>query len=216
MKPEDPSREVRLSITLLVLLFVVAIPTRAHGAPPKPEALDGGTYFQVSPGVATLVVDERRFARDGRWAWPWSLGVGRMLTRGPLFKATVGASLEHRVFFLDDVGAHGAHALFESRIGAGNRRVWGYGLLGVGPAATILDFGRVFRPGEIDRRDLDDFYGFALQLGGGAQALVGRRFFIGGELDFDFGYYFPNYLRSGLERFHYHTATLEILFGWHF
>jgi hypothetical protein len=183
------------------------------GAPPgKPATLDGGPYFQISPGIATLVAGEHRFARDARWAWPWSLGAGTMLSRGHTFKATLGASLEHRVFFIEDVRAHGAHALFEARMGAGKRRVWGYGLIGVGAAATIFDFGFVRRR---TTNDVDDFYGVVLQFGGGAQVLVSRRFFLGGEFDFDLGFHFPHY-RHGLDPFWYHTVTLELTLGWYF
>ena len=135
-----------------------------------------------------------------------------MFTRGPAFKATLGVGLEHRVFSLEDVNLHGLHALLESRIGAGNQRVWGYGLIGLGAASTIVDFGMVSKYGS----DIDGFFGVALQYGGGVQVLVGRRFFIGGELDFDLGYFFPNYDRYRLDDFYYHTISMRLNLGVHF
>jgi hypothetical protein len=215
VKREAPYREIRRFPRLRALGIVLGIltaPAVANAAPPKqPTELHEGAYFQVSPGIAAAVVHERGFAHDARWAWPWSIGAGRMFTRGPRFKATVGASLEHRVFFIEDVGAHGVHALLESRIGAGSRRVWGFGLIGIGAAGTILDFGFIQRFGP----DMDAFAGLALQFGGGVQALIGRRFFVGGELDLDLGYYFPD-KRTNLNRFHYHTLTIELTLGWYF
>lgn len=196
---------------LLWGLVLATAPSDGHGTMNR-VTLDGGPYCQLSPGIAALVVDERRFARAARWSWPWSLGAGAMLTRGSSFKATLGATLEHHVFFIPDVSVHGVHLLFESRIGAGNRRVWGYGLIGVGAASTILDFGWNSRR---LRHGVDAFGGFAIQYGGGAQFLVRRHFFIGGEIDLDVGYFFPAY-RVNLDPFYYHTVTLEATLGWYF
>jgi hypothetical protein len=155
-----------------------------------------------------VVTDEHRFSRDARWAWPWSLGAGWMFARRSAFKATIGGALEHRVFVLEQVTPHGLHALVETRIGAGNHRVWGYGLLGVGAAAVFVPW---------DRGIIDDFYGVVGQFGAGVQGLVGRRFFIGGELDFDVGYYFSTVPDSyDGDPFYYQTMTAELILGWYF
>lgn len=207
--PHPPHRLLAAALVALV----IATPSRVLAAPaPKPPQPDSSAYVQISPGLATVVMNEHRFSKDARWGWPWSLGAGGMFTRGPAFKATLGVGLEHRVFFLEDVNLHGLHALLESRIGAGNQRVWGYGLIGLGAASTIVDFGKVSKYGS----EVDGFFGVALQYGGGVQVLVGRRFFMGGELDFDLGYFFPNYDRYRLDDFYYHTFSMKLNLGFYF
>lgn len=201
----------RRMIPALAVLALASLSQDANAAPPRPRGeLDGGAYVQGSPGPVAVVIDEHKFARDARWAWPWSIGAGRMFTWGPAFKAAIGATLEHRMMFFEDATAHNLHAFVESRIGAGNNRVWGYGLLGVGAAATLVDWGTEEDP-------LEDFYGVVMQFGGGLQAMVGRRFFLGGELDFDVAYYFSAYdeLRSW-DSFYYQMVAFELSLGWYF
>ena len=181
----------------------------AHAAPPRQRGeLDGGAYVHISPGPFAVVIDEHKFSREARWAWPWSLGAGWMFARGSMFKATLGGGLEHRAFVLEHATPHGLHALVESRIGAGNNRVWGYGLLGVGAAAVLVKWGE---------HEMDDFYGVLVQYGGGVQGLVGHRFFVGGELDFDVGYYYSEHRHVQVwDPFHYQSLTIELMLGWCF
>lgn len=205
-----PNKRLLSLLSVLVGVTSYTFSHTAHAAAPRQneERVGGRAYAQISPGAFALVIDENRFSRDARWAWPWSLGAGWMFVRDSAFKASIGAAFEHRVFVLDHVTPHGLQAVVESRIGAGNHRVWAYGLLGVGAAAVIVNW---------DGQVTDDFYGVVGQFGGGVQGLVGRRFFIGGELDFDVGYYFS--ARSELQiwdPFYYHTMSAELVFGWYF
>lgn len=202
----------RISNRLPSVLLGLSLPLLAqdaHAAPPRQRGeLDGGAYVHISPGPLAVVIDEHKFSREARWVWPWSLGAGWMFARGTMFKATLGMALEHRVFVLEQVTPHGLHALAESRIGAGSRRVWGYGLVGVGAAAVLVKWGE---------HATDDFYGVLVQYGAGVQGLVGRRFFVGGELDFDVGYYYSEYRHIQVwDSFYYQSLTIELMSGWYF
>lgn len=203
------SKLAELLLSALIMLASCSLPVDAHAAPPRePGQLDGGAYIHISPGPLAVVIDEHKFSREARWAWPWSLGAGWMFARGPTFKATVGAAFEHRVLVLEHVTPHSLHALVESRIGAGNNRVWGYGLLGVGGASIFLSWSE--NAGA-------DYHGVLFQFGGGVQGLIGRRFFIGGEFDFDVGRYFWIYEdNSRWDPFYYQTMTIELVLGWYF
>lgn len=184
----------------------------AQAGPPRdPGGLDGGPYLQLSPGIVAPVIGQRNFSEDFRIAWPCSIAAGRMFTRGRHFKVTIGAALEDRVFFSKDLDIHAVQLLAETRIGAGNRRVWGYGLVGIGPAATAL----VWKLPDISDAP---YVGIDTQLGGGVQGMVGRRAFLGAELDFDIGYHVASYAphRFAFDNILHATAAFEISVGWYF
>ena len=125
------------------------------------------------------------------------------------FRATLGLAFEHRMMFLEPELVHGLNALAEVRLGAAWRRVWVYGLLGVGGTGTFIDWRSDERPSY--------FYGGAFQYGGGVAGKVRSRLVLGVELDFDASYH-PLVWRSHypLEPFYYHAGSLEIVFGWSF
>jgi hypothetical protein len=154
------------------------------------------------------VIAERNFASDALWALPWSLGVGAMIERGPWFKATLGGVFEHRVMFFPGATVHSLHGLVETRVGAGSERVWGYGLVGLGPAGSRVDW----------EAHSEDQPGLVVELGAGVRARFGRRAFVGGELDFDLGHYFiyPGPQLSPVNDFSYHTVSVELLLGFRF
>lgn len=197
---------------VLALASWGAVPPNARAgeeAGPRPKP---GTKTEVRGELhgasgAALVIGEHRFASDARWALPWSLSLGAMVERGPWFKATIGGAFEHRVFFLPDATVHSLHGLIETRVGAGRRRAWAYGLVGLGAAGTRVDW----------ESNSEDDAGIVVQLGAGVRAQIGRRAFIGGELDFDLGHYFavPAKLRS-LTDYSYQTVSFELLLGLHF
>lgn len=201
--------DAELLLTALVLLASCSLSRDAHASPPRQRGeLDGGAYLQISPGPLAVVIDEHKFSSEARWAWPWSLGVGQMFVRGSKFKATIGAVFEHQVLILDHVTPHSVHALVESRIGAGNSRVWGYGLVGVGATAVFVRWS--------EHAD-EDYYGVLFQFGGGVQGLVWRRFFVGGELDFDVSHHFWIYEKNNRwNEFYYQMMNIELTLGWYF
>jgi hypothetical protein len=205
-----------LLVPLLALVPVSLLASTAEAAPPqRGGGFDEGGYIQGSPGPIAVRIADDDFGDpdDIDPAWPWSFGGGWMFARGPLFKATLGGAFEHQLLFFrdvdfDDFGVHSLHFLVESRIGAGTNKVWGYGLMGLGPGVTVVNirnptFGRT-----------DAAPGFNMQLGGGIQGIVYRNLFLGGEIDFDLGFYFDDdYLDDD---FSYHMMSIEFLIGWYF
>ena len=209
------ARTLRWLAPLLVLLPASLLSVEAEAAPPqRGGGFDEGGYIQGSPGVIAFTVDNDDFNRNFDIAWPWHFGGGWMFARGPLFKATLGGSFEHHIMFFDDVdfddfNAHSLHFLAESRIGAGTNRVWGYGLIGIGPGVTIMHWDNpVFD-------DTEAFGGINFQFGAGVQGIVYRNLFLGGEFDFDAGLYFvdDDDFDNDWDDFDYTTATLKFLIG---
>lgn len=207
----------RWLVPLLVLLGVLAAP-EAEAAGPRHRGeggFDGGGYVQFAPGVVGIGVPGPGFDRDYRMSWSGAFGVGGMFARGP-FKATLGLAIEHQAMFFNhadfrDTRGQSLHFLAESRLGAGTNRVWGYGLIGFGPAMTLLHGVEPRSPATLG------FGGLDLELGGGVQGMVTRHFFLGGEFDIDHGFYFDN-ARTYFDRsnFAYHTMTLKFMLGWYF
>lgn len=209
----------RWLVPLLALLGAGLAAPEADAARPQNRGgggLDGGGYAQFAPGVVGVGVPGLGFDRDYRMSWAGAFGVGGMFVAGP-FKATLGVAIEHHVMLFDrfsfsDNRGQSLHFLAESRLGAGTNRVWGYGLVGFGPALTLLHGAE----GGFAGATLG-FGGVNLQLGGGIQGMVARRLFLGGEFDIDHGFYFDN-ARAYFDRsdFSYHTMTLKFLIGWYF
>jgi hypothetical protein len=154
----------------------------------------------------------------------WGFGGGYMFSRGPLFKATVGGVFEHTVLLFDNVhfhdfGAHVIRVMPEARIGLGNNHVWGYGLFGAGPAGAIWvwDYDTPFFN---DGHGRDAAFGFNAQFGGGVQGIVYKNLFLGGEVDFDLGFYFEgdddDWRGNADDDFAIHSVAFEFLIGWYF
>lgn len=140
-------------------LGLVAIPDTAAAGP---QGFDEGPYLHLAPGIVAIELCcdvGYQSAAAGGYMW----------TFGRMFKLTFGGAFE---FFVDDVDVDDLRlrALPELRLGAGNRRVWGYGLLG---GSFVMRFGDDFAPG------------FGPQLGGGAQVAIYKGLYVGGEMDFD-------------------------------
>lgn len=208
------ARNSRWLIPLLAPLGLL-VSLDAQAAPPqRGGGFDEGGYIQGSPGVVGFAVAQDDFSRDFELTWPWAFGGGWMFARGPLFKATIGGAFEHHIMFFDrvefdDFNGHSLHFLAESRIGAGNNAVWGYGLMGIGPGVTLLHWNNALFD------DTEAFGGVNMQLGGGVQGMVYRNLFLGGEFDVDLGFYFDDDNRFN-DDFGYHVASMKFLIGWYF
>lgn len=195
--------------------FLVTL--EAHAGPPPPHrggGLDGGGYIQLAPGVVGVALGQDDFRDDYRMTWTGAFGAGWMLSAGP-FKATFGGAIEHHGLIFDrtsfrDFKGNSLNFLGEMRLGAGSNRVWGYGMVGLGPSLTLLDWNDPLYSGT------QAFSGLDFQFGGGIQGMVARRFFLGGEIDFDNGFYFDADRRLDDDDFTYHTMTLKFLLGWYF
>ncbi|MFV8749288.1 hypothetical protein ACNOYE_01925 [Nannocystaceae bacterium ST9] len=200
---------------MLTPIGLLLAQTAEAGRPQGGGGFDEGGYIQGSPGVVSITAGQDDFSSDFELAWPWSFGGGWMFARGPVFKATLGGAFEHHIMFFDradfgDFNGHSLHFLAESRIGAGNNKVWGYGLMGFGPSVTLLHWNNAVFD------DTEAFGGVNFQLGGGVQGIVYRNLFLGGEFDIDLGFYFDSSDRIYDDDFQYHMATLKFLIGWYF
>ena len=182
--------------------------------PPDSGGLDGGGYIQLAPGVVGIGLGQNDFRDDFRLGWSWGVGAGWMFSGGP-FKIAIGGAFEHHALIFDQyrrsaVRGNGLNFLGEMRLGAGSRRVWGYGLIGLGPSLTLLDWNDSLYTGN------QAFSGLDFEFGGGVQGMITRRFFLGGEIDFDNGFYFDAEERLDDYDFSYHMMTLKFMLGWYF
>jgi hypothetical protein len=220
----------------LAILTYFGLPSAEAEAAPKNRGggFDEGGYIMLTPGAFVLPFggrfeDRRNDFFDLGPGYGWGFGGGYMFARGPAFKATVGGVFEHSLLVFDNhdfrnFGGHLIRVMPEVRIGAGNNKVWGYGLFGAGPAGALFvwNWDDDFFCDVFDRRecrDRDGAVGFNLQFGGGVQAMITKNFFLGGEVDFDLGYYFDDDNRwRGRDRrdFSIYQVSIEFMLGWYF
>jgi hypothetical protein len=219
----------------LVALAYLGLP-EAEAEAAKPQrtgGFDEGGYIMVTPGAFALpfagdLNNNNLFNLNPTFGW--GFGGGYMFARGKLFKATVGGVFEHTVLLFDNTdfrnfGGHLIRVMPEARIGAGTNKVWGYGLMGAGPAGAIFvwNANNNFFCGNGNNNNncnnRDGSVGFNMQLGGGIQGIVYKNLFLGGEVDFDFGFYFDNnntWRGNNRGNFDVYQVSLEFLIGWYF
>ncbi|MFO7566441.1 MAG: hypothetical protein R6X02_27610 [Enhygromyxa sp.] len=196
--------------------------TEAEAAKPqRGGGFDEGGYIMAAPGAFVLPFAERDFL-DLDPSFGWGFGGGYMFARGKGFKATVGGVFEHTVLFFDrydyrNFGAHTIRLMPEARIGGGSNKVWGYGLFGMGPAFALWRWHHDV-PFFNDIRGRDSVAGLNVQFGGGIQGIVYKNFFLGGEVDFDLGYYFDSDNSDWLDDddFSIYQVSFEFILGWYF
>jgi hypothetical protein len=225
-----------VSIPALVAAAYLGLPT-AEAEAAKPQrggGFDEGGYIMVAPGSFALPFggDFNRDFYDLNPTFGWGFGGGYMFARGKAFKATVGGVFEHSLLIFDDAdfndfGGHLIRVMPEARIGAGTNKVWGYGLFGAGPAGAVFvwdwDNDAFCDAFDINDacRDSDGAPGFNVQFGGGVQGMVYKNLFLGGEVDFDFGFYFDgdnddNWRGNDRDDFAIYQVSVEFLIGWYF
>lgn len=213
-----------LGPTLIAVALFFGLPqSEAEAARPKRVGgFDGGGYLYLTPGSFVLPIVNDDFT-DLDPSFGWGFGGGYMFARGRLFKATVGGVFEHTVLFFDrydynDFGAHLLRFMPEARIGLGNNKVWGYGLFGAGVAGTLWHWDADLGPfGDID--GANSAPGFNVQFGGGVQGMVTRHFFLGGELDFDYGLFFEgddDWTLNNDDDFAVFSVAFEFMLGVYF
>ncbi len=162
-----------LATSLGVLL--AAIPAAPPTPPHDPSAgfRRRAPYVQVSPGILAFDVT---YPPLRYYAWGVEAGISSPFRRTGLL--TLGGFFEHLFYrdqprFRDDEGIPDHHLLRagpELRVGASNRRVFGYGLLRAG-----LDLYVDPRPhGQISPL-------FLASIGPGMQAMFAERFILGAE-----------------------------------
>jgi hypothetical protein len=220
----------------LAILAYLGLPNAEAEAAPKNRGggFDEGGYIMLTPGAFALPFGGN-FDDDGDFfdldpGFGWGFGGGYMFARGPAFKATVGGVFEHSVLIFDnhdfrEFGGHLIRVMPEVRIGAGSNKVWGYGLFGAGPAGALFVWdwdNDVFCGGVFDLdgcRDRDGAVGFNVQFGGGVQGIVYKNLFLGGEVDFDLGYYFDDdnsWRGRDRDDFSIYQVSIEFMIGWYF
>ncbi len=167
-------------------------PPPARPPPAPDELLKPHTFVHFSPATVgvTPIADASVFA------YAWGIGVGRFLTAGKRFAATVGGFAEHMViaasgYDTDRVYAQSSLRLGpELRLGTRSKRIFAYG---VGRLGVDMNFN-------YDEYDLDPETGNTIpgkhypvypwvigSLGGGVQGFIGRHFIIGGEPTVELG-----------------------------
>ncbi|NVB42699.1 hypothetical protein G6O69_33060 [Pseudenhygromyxa sp. WMMC2535] len=204
------------ALTLLSCSALTLALTEAEAEAASPQrggGFDEGGYILGVPGGVGLPLDTDDFGNLDP-TYGWGFGGGWMFARGRVFKATVGGAFEHSLmifdnFEFDDFGGHILRFLPEARIGAGNNRIWGYGLAGIGAAVAVV------------HNDLTDNTeaagGLNMQFGGGIQGMIWRNLFLGGEFDFDLGFFFDEDRDlSSDDDFAIHQVTIEFMIGWYF
>ena len=97
-------------------------------------------------------------------------------------------------------------------------------MFGAGPAGAVFvwDWNNDFfcnNGNGNDCRDSDGAPGFNVQFGGGIQGMVYKNLFLGGEVDFDFGFYFDdddNWRGRANDDFTVYQVSVEFILGWYF
>lgn len=225
-RPRAPRCLTLLVTPALAAAVYLGLPTaEAEAAKPnRGGGFDEGGYIMVTPGSLVLPFAEDDFNIDLNPSFGWGFGGGYMFARGKGFKATVGGVFEHTVLVFDDFdfnefGAHVIRVMPEARIGGGSNKVWGYGLFGAGPGFAIWRWDYdVPWIDDIDGRD--SAVGFNVQFGGGVQGIVYKNLFLGGEVDFDLGFYFEgdddDWRNNDDDDFAIYQVGFEFLIGWYF
>ena len=213
-----------VSCLSLASLAYLALPQAEAEAANKQKGpgFHEGPYVQVVPGSFVFPFAERNFIELAP-TFGWGFGGGYMFARGKLFKATVGGAFEHTVLPFDDFdyrdfGAHILRFIPEGRIGLGNDKVWGYGLLGAGVAGVLWRWNAGLG-GFGDLRGGNSAPGFNAQFGGGVQGIVWKNLYLGGEVDVDVGLYFegdPDDWDNGDDDFGIYSVAFEFTVGWVF
>ena len=223
-------RSLALITPALAVVAYLGLPaSEAQAAKPQRSGgFDEGGYIAATPGSLVLPFAGDDFETDAFDLDPtygWGFGGGYMFARGRLFKATVGGVFEHTVLLFhdvdfDDFGGHVIRVMPEARIGVGTNKVWGYGLFGAGPAGTfwVWDYDVPFFDDDIDGRE--SAFGFNAQFGGGVQGIVYKNLFLGGEIDFDLGFYFEgdddDWRGNDDDDFTIFSVAFEFMIGWYF
>ncbi len=167
-------------------------PQPARPPPPPDELLKPHTFVHFSP----LTVGVTPIADASVFAYAWGIGVGRFLTAGKRFAATVGGFAEHMVIAASGYDSATVYAQSslrlgpELRLGTRSKRIFAYG---VGRLGVDLNFN-------YDEYNYDPNTGDTLpgkhypvypwvigSLGGGVQGFIGRHFIIGGEPTVELG-----------------------------
>lgn len=181
----------------LLAFAVVAVTSSQAAAAPRDDGIHRGGFVYGAPGIVAIPIDDDDDDFDAGSlndildpSFRWGGGGGYLFTfNGPLM-ITAGADFEHVVWNLDDdiddiptvdVSGHLLRFLPTGRIGGGNHRVFGYGLLSPG-----LAIAHVRADYEIPNdTDTETEAGFNLGFGGGVMVAVWRSLIIGSELRFN-------------------------------
>lgn len=216
--PRSPALRSLLALTALAYLGLPS-PEAEAAKPQRGGGFDEGGYVMLTPGSFALPFSDRDFSELSP-TFGWSFGGGYMFARGKLFKATVGGVFEHTVLIFEDydydnLGGHVLRFMPEARIGAGTNKVWGYGLVGAGVAGALWGL-RAEVPFFNDIDERRSAPGFNMQVGGGVQGIVYENLFLGGEVDFDLGWFVHDREWLDNDNFQIHQVAFEFLIGWYF
>lgn len=176
-------------------------------------------YLYGSPAFIGVPMGEEDVTDSVDVSYQWGLGLGGLLAVGDSrnFGVGIGFGFEHNPANLDDrvsfgcdlFGAscaiHAFRMLAEVRLGWLSDQLFLYGFVSPGLGLIYADFG-----------DGDTDPGFDVGLGGGAQYVVWKGLFVGGELGFDLGIYTNDEVDIGDDDFGVYLFDLKALVGYYF
>lgn len=159
----------------------------AVAAPPKPAGFRASsTYVHLSPGIGGWV------AGAPILMYGWGVSAGRHIARGRHFAVQIGGFFEDLVWtqrptFRTVAYTTSLHQLRigpELRIGGGNERVFGYGLVRAGLDVIVVNE----QIGSTGPRTREAYPAFVASVGAGVQGALGarRRILLGFEPGVDF------------------------------
>jgi hypothetical protein len=196
---------------LATLLGTTLLAPNVAQAAPAAERWQELTWVYVSPLLLAAPLAQREFTQL-RATWQWSAGAGYTLMPLDHLWIIAGGSFEHMVLNPSSSVVSGSQfrILPEARVGGGWDQTFIYGLFGLG-----LGLNHVESTDDENNAYKRTDGGFNLQLGIGTMYQVWDALSVGGELDFDLGWYRESKCEGDCG-YAVHTLGIKAMVGYQF